>query len=317
MVYPLNSERIPSDVAEVYRWFAHHATGTYREWASGVAADPVLATRIGELVGVARQPQLVFAVARWLGAQAGPFAEFRDWLLTNWASVRAEIGRRRNQTNEPRRCAVLLPLLAALPQPLALLEVGTSAGLCLLPDRYAYRYNGGDQLGESSLVLTCTTNGPVPTRLPRVVWRAGIDLAPLDVRSEQDARWLRCLVGPGQDDRLADLDAAIRIARSAPPVLVRGDLTERLPELARQAPAGATLVVFHNAVLTYLSDVARQAFAATVRSLPARWIAYEGSTVLGLFPQGPSVRRGQFFVADQGTVVATADAYGRRLDWLS
>ncbi len=38
---------------------------------------------------------------------------------------------KRTQTNEPGRCAVLLPLLAALPQPLALLEVGASAGLCL------------------------------------------------------------------------------------------------------------------------------------------------------------------------------------------
>ena len=51
------------------------------------------------------------------------------------------------QTNEAGRCAVLLPVLAALPQPLALLEVGASAGLCLYPDRYAYRYGDhGDRL---------------------------------------------------------------------------------------------------------------------------------------------------------------------------
>ena len=42
---------------------------------------------------------------------------------------------RSTQTNEAGRCAALLPVLALLPQPLALLEVGTSAGLCLFPDR--------------------------------------------------------------------------------------------------------------------------------------------------------------------------------------
>jgi hypothetical protein len=42
------------------------------------------------------------------------------------------------QTNEPGRCAALLPMLARLPEPLALLEVGASAGLCLLPDFYTY-----------------------------------------------------------------------------------------------------------------------------------------------------------------------------------
>ncbi len=47
---------------------------------------------------------------------------------------------RSTQTSEPGRCATLLLLLARLPQPLALLEVGASAGLCLLPDRYGYDY---------------------------------------------------------------------------------------------------------------------------------------------------------------------------------
>jgi hypothetical protein len=83
---------------------------------------------------------------------------------------------RATQTNEVGRCALLLPVLAALPQPLALLEVGTSGGLCLYPDRYAYRY-GGHTLGDGAPVLDCALAGTAPPRrLPEVVWRAGLDL---------------------------------------------------------------------------------------------------------------------------------------------
>ena len=49
---------------------------------------------------------------------------------------------RSTKTNEPRRCAGLLPVLAGIAGPLALLEVGASAGLCLYPDRYSYSYDG-------------------------------------------------------------------------------------------------------------------------------------------------------------------------------
>ena len=79
----------------------------------------------------------------------------------------------RTQTNEPGRCATLLPLLASLPQPLALVEVGASAGLCLYPDKYSYRYAtslGRHRLGDSEIVLSCTVTrpAPLPERLPEV-----------------------------------------------------------------------------------------------------------------------------------------------------
>ncbi|WP_274562813.1 DUF2332 family protein [Streptomyces spiramyceticus] len=97
----------------------------------------------------------------------------------------------------------MLPALATLPQPLALIEVGASAGLCLHPDRYAYRYNGGEQLGSSPVTLDCRTEGPVPlpAALPEVAWRAGIDLNPLDTTDEEDVRWLRSLIWPGRTER--------------------------------------------------------------------------------------------------------------------
>src|SRR6266567_66998 len=92
---------------------------------------------------------------------------------------------RTTQTNEPARCAVMLPLLAQLPQPLALLEVGASAGLCLLPDRYGYDYDGYT-LGSGPPVLKTHVENdpPLPNHLPEIVWRAGLDLDPIDVTDD-------------------------------------------------------------------------------------------------------------------------------------
>src|SRR6202008_1014271 len=101
---------------------------------------------------------------------------------------------RRTQTNEPARCATLLPALALLPQPLALIEVGASAGLTLLPDKYSYGYYG--DYGEPRVTgtdplapgLECQLRAPapLPARVPEVAWRAGLDLNPLDVTDDDD-----------------------------------------------------------------------------------------------------------------------------------
>ena len=114
-----------------------------------------------------RQPNLVLAAARWHGAAApGPYDGLRTVLLDDWDAVRATVLSRATQTNEVGRCATLLPVLAGLPGPFALLEVGASAGLCLYPDRYSYRYpDRGDVTaldpadGPSPVVLECAVGG--------------------------------------------------------------------------------------------------------------------------------------------------------------
>ena len=132
------------------------------------------------------------------------------------------------QTNEPARCAVLLPALASLPQPLALLEVGASAGLCLIPDRYGYDYGrvrvmprtGWDGHGP---VFPCEANdaAPLSVEMPTIAWRRGLDLHPLDVCSQQDIDWLETLVWPDDIQRTERLRAAIETARADPPAIVK------------------------------------------------------------------------------------------------
>lgn len=313
--------------ADRYRRFAEtEARGwspRYEEWALGVAADPDVLALLDALPEPKRQPNLLFAAARRTGIPPGPFPDFRQALHTRWREVREVMLARSTQTNEPGRCAVLLPLLAALPQPLALLEVGTSAGLCLYPDKYSYRYGDHPRLdprdGPSPAVLDCATTGPVPipAELPHVVWRAGIDLNPLDVTDPDDVRWLNALIWPEHDHRRARLSAAVEIARAEPPHLVTGDLTEKLTELAATAPKDTTLVIFHSSVLWYLDAASRAAFFATVRGLDARWIANESPDVLAVTaPPSPEPGRALSLVTLDSEPVAYAAAHGQSVHWL-
>jgi hypothetical protein len=224
-----------ADVPYIAAWYSRFAASTardqsplYREWARAVADDVELLTLLSSLERPKRQPHLVFAASRLLGAPEEGFDAWRAWMVENWDDVKREASARTTQTNEPGRLAALLPLLAGIEGPLALLEVGASAGLCLYPDRYSYEYevagnggmdagNGGVDGGElggmsgsihridpadghSPVVLHCAVTGPAPllTTLPEVVWRAGIDLEPLDVADDEDVRWLEMLVGPEQ-----------------------------------------------------------------------------------------------------------------------
>jgi hypothetical protein len=121
----------------------------------------------------------------------------------------------------------------------------------LLFDRCSYDYAGHRLAGldPQAPVLRCEPRGPVPVpaQLPRITWRAGLDLSPLDVTRDDDVRWLSCLVWPGEGDRQERLAAAVASARRDPPAVHRGDLLADLPALAAQAPADATLVVYHSA----------------------------------------------------------------------
>lgn len=293
----------------------------YEEWALGVAADPVVLTLLDDLPHPKRQPNLLFTAARYAGIPAGPYPAFRRELLARWAEVRGIMLARRTQTNEPGRCAVLLPVLAALPRPLALLEVGASAGLCLYPDRYGYRYDDRPVVGPSNaVVLDCATTGPVPfpSAVPDVVWRTGIDLSPPNVDDPGDVRWLETLIWPEHDHRRARLAAALDVARADPPRIVTGDLNEEMAALAAEAPPDATLVIFHSAVLPYLTAEARAEFAATVGTLDAHWVANEGAGALPVTASpSPTPGRALFLVTVDGDPVAHAAGHGQALHWLT
>jgi hypothetical protein len=295
---------------------AHGVSPAYERLAGAVSRDGELLTLLAGLAPPKRQPNLLFAVVRLLGGPVEEPAAFRAFALEHWAEVSAEMEARSTQTNEAGRCAVLLPVLAALPQPLALLDAGASAGLNLYPDRYAYRY--GDHLvGTGAPVLDCAATGLIPpTSLPEVAWRAGLDRNPLDVTSPSDVAWLDALIWPEHAHRRARLREAIAVARAEPPLVVAGDVVDGLEALAAQAPAGATLVVTHTSVLYQVPATRRAAFVEAVRALPGHWISVEPPDVirLGDLPAPPDDAMHNVLALD-GRPLAWTRAHGQALAW--
>lgn len=326
------------DVARQYLDFADYARGDspcFEAWAVGVAEDHELQGWIARLPPVKQQPNLVFAAARWHGVAApGPYDGLRAALLGDDGTIRDTILRRSTQTNEVGRLAALVPVLAQVSReagrPLALVEVGASAGLCLCPDRVGYAWHQdrntvtlGPGAGSVAPTLSCEVSGPapLPDRMPAVAWRGGIDLNPLDVQDADAMAWLENLVWPEQEERRERLRAAIAVARTDPPALVRGDLLTDLPPLVEQAAAHGEVVVFHSAVIAYLEVPDRRRFAdqmaGLVREGTCRWVSNEAPRVLPeVLGTEQSAPPGMFALALDGRAVAWAHGHGSAVTWL-
>ncbi|WP_333617744.1 DUF2332 domain-containing protein [Dietzia sp.] len=335
------------DVSERYARFAEFEVRgrnpVYASWATGVAGDRRTADLIAQLPPLRRQPVLVFAVARFLGAaETTDYEQFAAFLNERWDDVETEALRRATQTNEAKRTACLLPFFSAAaagaPEPgaISLIEAGASAGLCLYPDRYRFRFAVEDSAttlaldppgaGPDAPVLECSVRGMIapPRRVPEVRWRGGVDLNPLDPADADSRRWLEALVWPGQPERIDRLRAALDIAAAEPAHVLRGDLVERIADAvieARRAAPEARPVVFHTAVLAYLDPDDRARFADTMaelsRSEGAVWISSEGVSILpevaDRLPAAIRKNKGMFAIAVNGHPLATTHGHG---DWV-
>ncbi|WP_433505565.1 DUF2332 domain-containing protein [Pseudonocardia halophobica] len=304
-------------LAEVYRRFGEvEAAGTSplyervavalsesEEALRAVEAAParsrrptVILAALHDLALAGRAPALAAAYAAADGDAAARAAI--DTLLRMTDSVVAVAVRRPPRPDETGRCAVLYPAIAEAArrvgaEAVGLIDVGCSAGLNLGVDRVGITYGNGQSLGDPSspVQMSCSIVGarPVPTRaMPQVVSRIGIDLDPVDVTDADDARWLRACLPPDQPERLARLDAEIALGAAAPPVLLRGDVVEMLPDAFARVPADALPVVTTTWALSRLPLENRLRFlhrlddAAAGR--PVAWVSAEGVGVAPAIP---------------------------------
>lgn len=314
-------------VAARYRTFAaeevHGVSPSYERLTLEVADSREILDFLLGFPSARRQPNLLLAASRIVAGRVPDKDHLIELIRDPEGRLRTLMLSRTTQTNEAARCAVLLPVLASLPPPLALIEVGASAGLCLLPDRYGYDYGARRIAGApGSPTFRCVVQGsaPIPAAAPTIVWRAGLDLSPIDLGSESDTAWLEALVWPEQEHRRRHLQQAIAVARAAPPRVVRGDLLHDLDALIAQAPAGTTLVVFHSAALAYVTPRAtRLRFVERLRRTRATWISNEAP---GVFPdilaQAPApMPPSRFLLAVDGVPKAWTGPHGQSLEWFA
>jgi hypothetical protein len=248
-----------------------------------------------------------------------------------WAEVATALGRADldpwldlpPQTNEVGRSAVLmaglLVVAARTRLPLALYELGASAGLNLNLDRYAHRL-GMTVAGEadSPLMLAPEWEGPSPPAAPvRVVRRRGVDLNPLDVTSDRDRDRLLAYVWPDQTERLRRAERAIELARAAPPPIDRGDAALWVEtRLSPEPEPGVARVLFHSVAFQYFPESTRRRIVERVAAVggtatadaPFAWLRFEFEggahrLTLALWPGGAE------------EILAEATAHASRVRW--
>jgi hypothetical protein len=206
--------------------------------------------------------------------------------------------RRKPRTNETGRSAVLYPAIAEAVRrvganAVGLIDVGCSAGFNLNVDRVGITYSNGQSLGDraSPVQLSCSIVGdrPVPTgAVPEVVARVGVDLDPVDVTAADEARWLRACLWPDQPELAARLEAETELAAAAPPLLLRGDAVDVLPDAFARVPADALPVVTTTWSLSRFPLESRLRFLHRLDQAAAGrvvvWVSAEGVGVAPTIP---------------------------------
>ena len=253
---------------------------------------------------------------RWRDVRATLERE-SDWLAAFTAEQQV-------QTNEVQRSWAILPAFLSLGESrLDLIELGPSAGLNLLFDRYRYRYAAASWGPTDSLVeLAGEERSPVPAdlldRTVDVGRRLGIELAPVDLSDEHGVRLLECFVWPDQTDRMERLRRALRVVRAEPPEIVQGDYVDVLPRVLAEREPGAVAVVFQTVSTMYLPTPRYRELRRIVDEAdpPVAWIstrrwAEEETELQGGFELELRRREGP------ARLVARMGYHGQWLEWLS
>lgn len=255
---------------------------------------------------------------------ATAFPYFKDFCMSYTAKLIPILMNRRVQTNEVRRCAYLYPVFCYIHEltkrPLALIEIGTSAGLQLLWDRYSYSYNGSEEVygdsGSALVIHSQILGNSQPFLLkasPPVTSKMGIDLHVMDLNNEDDHLWLKSLIWPEHIERRMNFEKAAQLLKEDPVDLIEGDGVKKLPELAPTIPLDSVLCVFHTHVANQLSKEDKCELLENMRTLgEARDVFHlynniwdTGQIHLDYYLEGKEYKE----------ILAETDGHGRWFQW--
>ncbi|MGZ0153000.1 DUF2332 domain-containing protein [Kribbella sp. WER1] len=243
----------------------------------------------------------------------GLMPAFREFCRTYRDPLAALLQSRSTQTNEPRRAIALKLAVSHLVRewdcPVAVAEVGASAGLNLSFDRYSFstRFLGGEPEAPPNL---------------RVTNRLGIDAQPVDLRDPVARAWLAAFVWPEQVDDLEMLRQATEVTLAGDVSVVAGDAARDVERLLSAVPGDEPLVVFTASLLSYLTPGDRAAYLEQLDAVgqhrTVAWVFAEAPGLLaraGLdVPPDLARRNSTYLVGTGGDLLALADPYVR---WLA
>lgn len=184
---------------------------------------------------------------------------FTQFVLANEETL-VELGRTRfTQTNECRRCVALLPgILWSGFDAFHLIEVGTSAGLNLGIDTYAFNYGGAEWGPDSAVKLVAESKGAdFEFRDFEVLSRVGIDLNPIDPTNDDERLWLEALIWPEHSERRERLKAALELVATLDIRFERGDALDLLGPVLDELPPGEPAIVMNSFVLIQFTNQQR------------------------------------------------------------
>jgi hypothetical protein len=231
------------------------------------------------------------------------------------------------QTNEAGRSANFIAALHWLAGRIVpkfdIMEIGSSAGMNLLIDRYRYDL-GGVISGPDDAPITIRPEWrgpPPPEDVFTITSLKGCDLTPIDVRSDVAADRLRAYIWPEMTERFARMDAGITMIRERGVDLVRGDAADWVEaQLATPQAPGTTRVLMHSIVWQYLpadtqariTKAMETAASSATHERPLAWIALETNRdtfqhelMVRYWPSGGEMR-----------VLGSAHAHGAWVEWI-
>ena len=325
---------------------AHLGSPLYESLSLAVDEDPVLKALAARARPGQPHANLLFAAVHFLllrGAQhplrnfyatlggterGDAFPAFRDFVAAHWNQVAALVETRVTNTNEVARSCVLRAGFVALaqrePAPLQLIEIGPSAGLNMIWDRYGMRYRRDDAVvmeiaPDAPLVLDCELKGEIMPPLsppPAIAGRIGLERNPVDLSDPDDRDWLRALVWPDQPQRLDRLDRAIALHRRSPPEILHGDALALLPDVLARMPPHDAVCVYHTIAVYQFSDAMKERLTAILTEAGHRCPLWHLSFEFDQTDYALTLTRHHDGLA-QPHMLAVAQAHGGWISWRS
>ena len=269
------------------------------DWPGNPIDDALTLRLAGALNCLVRQDKAPRLSPLWPNAETAPevlHAALVETLETHAGFVRTFLTHH-VQTNETGRSAILLPgmieIARVTQKPLALLEIGASAGLNLIWDRFRYDL-GGTPWGPADAPVTLTLNweGPKPDLglVPDIASRAGCDISPLDIYDPAEMDRAIAYIWPDMPERIARFEAAAALARAAHVTVTQAPADQWLQTRLEARPDGAVTVLYHSIMWQYMPRTAQDRIkslmadhgAGATMDAPLAWLAFEPPQALGL-----------------------------------